>query len=96
MTVWVRTRVNCANIYNYSLNIVPIILFSQFLRFRYHLSTYTRQTFTELRVKLDSLILPPSADPRIPPVVAKAYTMIKDIITKFGNSIVQAQPATAQ
>ncbi|CAO0795357.1 unnamed protein product [Mucor circinelloides] len=80
----------------FRLNIVPIILFAQFLRFRYHLSTYTRQTFTELRVKLDALLLPPSADPRIPAVVTKAYTMAKGVITQFGNSIVQAQPATAQ
>lgn len=75
---------------------MPIILFAQFLRFRYHLSTYTRQTFTELRVKLDTLLLPPSADPRIPAVATKAYTMAKGVITQFGNSIVQAQPATAQ
>jgi hypothetical protein len=79
-----------------SLNFLPIILFSQFLRFRYHLSTYTRQTFTELRVRLDSLILPPSADPRIPAVVPQVYKMAKNMITKFGNSIVQQQPAPAQ
>lgn len=41
-------------------------------------------------------MLPPSADPRIPPTVAKAYTVIKRLITQFGDSIVQAQPATAQ
>ncbi|KAI8375598.1 hypothetical protein EDC96DRAFT_495866 [Choanephora cucurbitarum] len=77
------------------LNFMPLILFAQFLRFRYHLSTYTRQTFTELRVKLDSLLLPPSADPRIPPVATKAYITLKDLISRFGNSIVQ-QPAAAQ
>ncbi|KAI8083362.1 uncharacterized protein B0P05DRAFT_467831 [Gilbertella persicaria] len=74
------------------LNFMPIILFAQFLRFRYHLSTYTRQTFTELRVKFDGLLLPPSVDPRIPPVVTKAYITIRDMITRFGNSIVQQQP----
>jgi hypothetical protein len=73
-----------------------VILFSQFLRFRYHLSTYTRKTFTELRVKLDGLLLPPNADPRIPAVVPQAYNMAKGMITKFGNSIVQQQPAPAQ
>lgn len=78
------------------MNFLPIILFSQFLRFRYHLSTYTRQTFTELRTKMDTLLLPPSADARIPPIVPRVYTMIKEMITKFGNSIVQPQPAPAQ
>lgn len=72
---------------------MPFILFAQFLRFRYHLSTYTRQTFTELRVKFDGILLGPQADPRIPAIVPKAYTMIKGYIIKFGNSIVQQQPA---
>ncbi|GAA5804498.1 hypothetical protein EDC94DRAFT_624434 [Helicostylum pulchrum] len=73
------------------LNVVPIVLFAQFLRFRYHLSTYTRQTFTELRVKMDQMLLPPTAHARIPPVVAKVYNMAKGMITKFGDSIVQQQ-----
>lgn len=71
-----------------------MILFSQFLRFRYHLSTYTRQTFTEIRVKLDTLLLPPTADARIPAAVPKVYIMAKDMITKFGDSIVQQQAPT--
>lgn len=66
-------------------------MFAQFLRFRYHLSTYTRQTFTELRVKMDQMLLPPTAHARIPPVVAKVYNMAKGMITKFGDSIVQQQ-----
>jgi hypothetical protein len=70
---------------------MPVVLFCQFLRFRYHLSTYTRQTFTELRIKFDSLLLPPTADARIPPVVPKVYNMAKNMITKFGDSIVQQQ-----
>ncbi|KAI7900636.1 uncharacterized protein BX663DRAFT_517094 [Cokeromyces recurvatus] len=74
-------------------NFLPFILYAQFLRFRYHLSTYTRQTFTELRIKFDKLLLPPSADPRIPAFVPNAYNVIKGLIIKFGYSIVQAQPA---
>lgn len=68
-------------------------MFAQFLRFRYHLSTYTRQTFTDLRVKMDRLLLPPTADARIPPVVAKVYNIAKGMVTKFGDSIVQPAPA---
>ncbi|KAI7893734.1 uncharacterized protein EV154DRAFT_439371 [Mucor mucedo] len=75
----------------FRFNFLPVILFCQFLRFRYHLSTYTRQTFTELRVRLDTLLLPPNADARIPAVVPKVYVMAKDMITKFGDSIVQQQ-----
>ncbi|KAI8386854.1 hypothetical protein BD560DRAFT_383000 [Blakeslea trispora] len=75
------------------LNIAPLLAFSQFLRFRYHLSTYTRQTFTELRVKLDALLLPPSADPRIPPVATKAYVTLKGLISRFANTAVQPAPA---
>lgn len=71
-------------------------MFAQFLRFRYHLSSYTRQTFTELRVRLDSLLLPPKADARIPPAVGNVYNMIKIWISKFGEAGVQRQPAATQ
>ncbi|KAI9473595.1 MAG: hypothetical protein EXX96DRAFT_487981 [Benjaminiella poitrasii] len=80
----------------FRFNFLPFILYAQFLRFRYHLSTYTRQTFTELSTRFDRLLLPPTADPRIPAFVPKAYTVIKGMITKFGYSIVQSQPAPAQ
>jgi hypothetical protein len=79
-----------------SLQILPILIFSQFLRFRYHLSTYTRQTFADIRVKADALLLPPNADPRIPPIVAKAYTTIKGYIIRYGDAIIARQPAPAQ
>ncbi|RCH93725.1 hypothetical protein CU098_002512, partial [Rhizopus stolonifer] len=80
----------------FRLKLVPIFLFAQFLRFRYHLSSYTRQTFTELRVRLDSLLLPPKADARIPPAVGNVYNMIKIWISKFGEAGVQRQPAATQ
>ncbi|EIE91502.1 hypothetical protein RO3G_16213 [Rhizopus delemar RA 99-880] len=80
----------------FRLQLVPIFLFAQFLRFRYHLSSYTRQTFTELRVRFDSLLLPPTADPRIPPVISNAYNVAKIWVSKFGEAGVQRQPAAAQ
>ncbi|CEG66997.1 hypothetical protein CU097_015251 [Rhizopus azygosporus] len=80
----------------FRLNFVPLFLFAQFLRFRYHLSSYTRQAFTELRVKCDKLLLPPNADPRIPPGITNAYNLVKHWITRFGEAGVQRQPAAAQ
>ncbi|KAG1504428.1 hypothetical protein G6F46_000780 [Rhizopus delemar] len=78
------------------LCLVPIFLFAQFLRFRYHLSSYTRQTFKDLRIRFDTLLLPPSADPRIPPVLTNVYNVAKLWISKFGEAGVQRQPAAAQ
>ncbi|KAI9277560.1 hypothetical protein BY458DRAFT_504446 [Sporodiniella umbellata] len=80
----------------FRLKLVPIFLFAQFLRFRYHLSSYTRQTFTELRTRLDTFLLPPTADPRIPPAVGNVYNTIKAWISKFGEAGVQRQPAPAR
>ncbi|SAM03605.1 hypothetical protein [Absidia glauca] len=78
------------------LRIVPVVLFAQFLRFRYHLSTYTRQAFTDLRVTMDRALLPPTASAHIPPVVGRLYTTAKDMIFNFGESVVQRQPAPGQ
>ncbi|ORZ09497.1 hypothetical protein BCR42DRAFT_358728 [Absidia repens] len=78
------------------LRIVPVVLFAQFLRFRYHLSAYTRQAFTDLRVNLDRALLPPTANPRIPAVVSRLYTTAKDMVFNFGEAAVQRQPAPGQ
>ncbi|KAI8342512.1 hypothetical protein BC941DRAFT_413021 [Chlamydoabsidia padenii] len=80
----------------FRLRLVPVVLYAQFLRFRYHLSTYTRQEFGDLRVTLDRLLLPPTASPHIPPVVSRLYTTAKDMIFNFGESAVQRQPAPGQ
>jgi hypothetical protein len=73
-----------------------VVLFAQFLRFRYHLSAYTRKAFTDLRVNLDRALLPPTADPRIPAVVSRLYTTAKDMVVNFGEAAVQRQPAPGQ
>ncbi|KAI8393954.1 uncharacterized protein BYT42DRAFT_552844 [Radiomyces spectabilis] len=80
----------------FRLHIVPIFLFAQFLRFRYHLSTYTKQAFTDLRVSLDRLLLPPTADPRIPSAVGNFYTTVKSMIIRYGDAVVQRQPGPQQ
>ncbi|KAI9249188.1 hypothetical protein BDA99DRAFT_590232 [Phascolomyces articulosus] len=71
----------------FRLQIMSIFLYAQFLRFRYHLSSYTRQAFTRLRLALDQV----SQDPRVPPVVGKAYVTVRDMITRYGQAIVQQQ-----
>ncbi|KAG2217803.1 hypothetical protein INT45_005633 [Circinella minor] len=72
----------------FRLQIMAIFLYAQFLRFRYHLSSYTRQAFTKLRLAMDNV----SQDPRVPPVVGKAYLTVKDMITRYGQAVVQQQP----
>lgn len=75
---------------------MSVFLYAQFLRFRYHLSSYTRQAFTVLRTTLDRLLLPPTADPRIPPAVAKVYVTLKDMVVRFGQAVVQQRPGPGQ
>ncbi|KAI8987437.1 hypothetical protein BDF20DRAFT_910060 [Mycotypha africana] len=72
---------------------LPFIIYAQFLRMRYHLSSHTQQTFSQLRVRLDEMILTNNA----PAMVQKIYKTIKAIIIRFGNNIVQqqARPAAA-
>ncbi|KAI9484337.1 hypothetical protein BDB00DRAFT_775144 [Zychaea mexicana] len=72
----------------FRFQIMSIFLYAQFLRFRYHLSTYNRQAFTRLRVVLDNV----SRDPRVPPVVVRAYMSAKDMIIRYGQAVVQQQP----
>lgn len=68
-----------------SLQIVPFLLYTQFLRFKYHLSVYTRQAFSELRAYLDTFLLP-QTNPRIPAFVPKSYVAIKQFLSKFGET----------
>ncbi|ORZ15097.1 hypothetical protein BCR42DRAFT_416401 [Absidia repens] len=77
----------------FRLRIVPVVLFAQFLRFRFHFSTYTRQAFTQLRANLDHSLLPPTANPRVPAFVSRFYATAKEMVISFGESVVQRQPA---
>ncbi|ORX55572.1 hypothetical protein DM01DRAFT_1334965 [Hesseltinella vesiculosa] len=77
----------------FKLRFMPIFLYSHFLRIRYHMSTYSRQAFAELRQTLDHTLLPPTANPRIPAAVSQAYTTIKAMAIKFTEAAVQQAPA---
>lgn len=70
------------------LRLMPIFFFAQFLRVRYHFSSYTRQSFTNLRRTLDTI----TADPRVPPSVRSAYLAAQEMVIRFGQSLIQQQP----
>jgi len=70
------------------------LIYAHFLRLRYFMSSYTRAAFLEVSARLDKVLLPPTADARIPPVVGKAYTIIKSLVTRYGQSAVQQPPGT--
>ncbi|KAI8090003.1 uncharacterized protein BX664DRAFT_146794 [Halteromyces radiatus] len=80
----------------FRLRLVPVFLYAQFLRFRFHLSSYTRQAFAELRTNMDRALLPPTASAHIPPMVSQLYTTAKAMVIKYGESAVQRQPAPGQ
>ncbi|RUS17177.1 hypothetical protein BC937DRAFT_90299 [Endogone sp. FLAS-F59071] len=70
------------------------LVYAHFLRLRYFMSSYTRAAFLDVSARLDKVLLPPSADARIPPMVGKAYTIIKSLVVRYGQSAVQQQPGT--
>ncbi|CDS13822.1 hypothetical protein LRAMOSA05996 [Lichtheimia ramosa] len=72
----------------FRLRLMPIFFFAQFLRVRYHFSSYTRQSFTNLRRTLDTI----TADPRVPPSVRSAYLAAQEMVIRFGQSLIQQQP----
>ncbi|KAF9956008.1 hypothetical protein BGZ70_010059 [Mortierella alpina] len=71
------------------------IVYANFLRFRYFFSLHTRAAFALIRARLDNLIVPPGGNPKVPPMVAQAYTMARGAITRFGMAAVQQPAATA-
>ncbi|KAF9104604.1 hypothetical protein BGX29_001561 [Mortierella sp. GBA35] len=69
------------------------IVYANFLRFRYFFSIHTRNAFSEIRARLDNMIVPQGGNPKVPPVVAQAYEMARGAITRFGQAAVQQPPA---
>ncbi|KAK9702144.1 Transmembrane nucleoporin [Basidiobolus ranarum] len=80
----------------FQLSPFGVLFYANFLRIRYHLSPHIRQTFAEVRAVLDKHLLPPTANQKIPAVVGKAYTFIRDSVISYGQSIVSQQPAGTQ
>ncbi|KAF9284412.1 hypothetical protein BGZ74_001740 [Mortierella antarctica] len=66
------------------------ILYAFFLRFRYFFNPYTRTAFTQLRARLDGLVL---NNPKVSPQALKAYGIAQRALVQFGRAAVQ-QPGT--
>jgi hypothetical protein len=50
------------------------------------MSSYTRDYLNSLFVQVDTLLTPPTAHPKVPPAVIKAYSTLKDAWTASGHS----------
>ncbi|KAI9247769.1 hypothetical protein EDC94DRAFT_625616 [Helicostylum pulchrum] len=61
--------------------ILSILIYAQFLRMRYYMSTDSREFLTELGSKVDRFLTPPTAHPNVPPAVLKAYATVKEKTT---------------
>lgn len=49
---------------------------------RYYMSSYMCAFLTDLGKKVDGLLTPPTAHPKIPPAVIKAYATAKEKLNK--------------
>ncbi|KAL9544876.1 hypothetical protein MBANPS3_007408 [Mucor bainieri] len=74
-------------------SILSVLVYAQFLRMRYFMCEHTRKFLTELGSKVDQALTPPTAHPKIPPAVIKAYATAKEKLT-MGSKPAPAAPAT--
>jgi hypothetical protein len=63
--------------YRFKSTLFSILLYTNFIRLRYYMSSHTRQFLNELGGKLDHLI---TTHPKVPPAVLKAYTTFKNTL----------------
>lgn len=52
---------------------------------RFYMSTDTRDFLTDVGTKIDRLLTPPTAHPKVPPAVINAYATAKE---KLGSKII--------
>lgn len=67
------------------------MIYAQFLRMRFYMSTDTRDFLTDAGSQLDRLLTAPTAHPKIPPAVINAYATVKE---KLGVKPISANTAT--
>lgn len=74
---------------------MSVLVYGHFLRMRYHMSTYTRDFLTEVGGKIDKFLTAPTAHPKIPPAVIKAYATAKEKLNKkpSANATIAASAA---
>ncbi|KAI9481259.1 MAG: hypothetical protein EXX96DRAFT_566031 [Benjaminiella poitrasii] len=76
-------------------SLFSVILYAQFLHMRYYMSPYTRQILTDLGLKFDQFLTPPTAHPKVPSAVINVYAKAKEIIFKSKASNPTTANATA-
>ncbi|KAI8888753.1 hypothetical protein K501DRAFT_320699 [Backusella circina FSU 941] len=69
----------------FGFRVVSFFVFTQFLKFRYNLSSYTRHVFKDVRTLLDRILIPPTASVSIPPIITNCYITTRDIIIRYGQ-----------
>ncbi|KAF7726965.1 hypothetical protein EC973_008160 [Apophysomyces ossiformis] len=80
-----------AGVLLFRTSVLALIVFGHFLRLRYYLSPYTRSAVHSATEHLDHWLLPPTADPRVPPFLSKLYVNVKDIMVHYGSANVAVQ-----
>ncbi|KAI8343005.1 hypothetical protein BC941DRAFT_410191 [Chlamydoabsidia padenii] len=60
-------------------SIFSVLLYAHFIRMRYYTSSVMRDTFHSVTEQADHLLLPPTAHPKVPPAVTKAYQTFRDV-----------------
>ncbi|ORX54122.1 hypothetical protein DM01DRAFT_1305589, partial [Hesseltinella vesiculosa] len=60
-------------------SLFSVILYGHFIRMRYYISSYMRDTFHRLAAQLDQWLLPPTAHASVPPAVSKFYKSLREI-----------------
>ncbi|KAL0091335.1 hypothetical protein J3Q64DRAFT_1709490 [Phycomyces blakesleeanus] len=66
----------------FRVSLFAVIFYGHFLRMRYFMSTYTRSVIQEAAVQVDKQLVPPTAHPKVPPQVTKAYLTAKNMVIK--------------
>lgn len=67
------------------------LLFAHFLRFRYVMSSFTRQAIDHV----DSTLGAYNRDPRNPDIVRKAFLTGRDLIIRYANGVLSFSPPTS-
>jgi hypothetical protein len=71
---------------------LSVLVYTHFIRMRYYMSSYTRDFLTDLGTKVDGLLTPPTAHPKIPPAVIQAYATAKQKLSKKPVTAPDASP----
>ncbi|CAO3646198.1 unnamed protein product [Cunninghamella blakesleeana] len=59
--------------------IFSVLLYGHFIRMRFYTSSYMRDTFHFIGVKLDQYLLPENAHPKLPPAISKYYQTFREV-----------------